>query len=1164
MKKIFVLVLTLIFALTLISCNKKITINFNTNQDSIVFEPLVIEKNQEVDLSEYTTRMVVDGYVFKGWYLDKGFNEYVKTLDSTTEDITLYAKWVKVHTISFNTADGSTVNSQSVEDGKLAIEPENNPTRTGYLFDGWFKDSECKNSFDFYEEIHSDTTIYAKWLKSCHITFVTDGSSVTDLEFVSGGSVVQINQVSTKAGYDFDGWFKDASLTTVITNTQGLTDNTNVYAKFTPHTYTLTYDRNGGTGTNERVSATYDVDITLKNCEYTKTGYTFKEWNTKADGTGTSYNPGDSVKNLTDEARGEVSLYAIYTPNTYTIAFNANGGTGNMDSITATYDTDVVLSTNTFEKVGYNFIGWSKNQNDTDFMYAPSATVKNLAAEGTVTLYAIYEECEYQITFDKNNADATGSVNPLTIKYTETKELPSAAFTLYGYTFKEWNTKADGTGTSYLNEANVPGSIGNTTLYAIYQAKEVTVSFVLGSGVTPVNSVKVNYDGTYTNLPTPTRTGYSFDGYYLEEELATKVTDTTKVTNAENHSLYAKWSPLSFTIKFDKNSDTAVGTMNDLTFVYPSDAKLTKSTLTNEGMFFQGWSTTKTGSVEYHDEADISSIRVSNDNLTVTLYAVWFNGYTISFNTDGGTPVQSITQVIGGEITKPADPTKTGYTFKGWLDGNTLVETFPTVMMEGGKNYKASWEAITYQVKFDKNNENATGTMENLSIKYDENKALTANAYELSHYNFIGWALTATGDVVYTDGATVLNLTDENGKVITLYAIYEETTKTIIYDKNNENATGSVNNTVIEKAHSGVAKNNGYSLKGHSFKEWNTKADGTGTAYAEGATIETYETELTLYAIWTKNSYKVSFNTNGGSNIADETIGYGDHYVLANTPTKAGYTFKEWNTKADGTGTTITTDSTYNLESAQTLYAIYDANKYYIVFDKNNENATGTMQNQELTYGVTSALSKNAYKLTNYVFSSWNTKADGTGTTYTDEQEVLNLLESGNITLYAIYDELAVTVRIVAFIDGELVDTKYEYEVTAGTNIVYGQAYNVNEVILSQVGNDLSHEIPNKSFKGMYTTTQLNTPLEGSLVYNESIKSPGGCSGGTCSATRSSCSGLFSANEGAPELRLRPTAEKKGSRRWERKTKRWPSSTVQTPASDAEPARLSARKRRCA
>ena len=309
MKRLIAILLTIVLVFTLASCKEKeVSISFETNQSSITLDPITIKKDESLDLSTYTDRMVADGYVFKGWYLDKGFNEYVRTLEAV-DNITVYAKWAKIHTVSFDTLEGTTIDSQRVEDGKIATEPLTNPTKTGFYFDGWYSDSEYKKAFDFYQEIKADTTIYAKWLRSCEVTFVTTGSAVSSLAFVEGRSAIQFTETSTKPGYDFAGWFKDQAYTTVITSTQGLTTSISVYAKFTPHTYTLTYNRNGGSGTNKTVNTTYDTDIILAECTYTKAGYSFKEWNTKDAQLVYDAN-GDGYPEYEDHRRN--SIYKIY------------------------------------------------------------------------------------------------------------------------------------------------------------------------------------------------------------------------------------------------------------------------------------------------------------------------------------------------------------------------------------------------------------------------------------------------------------------------------------------------------------------------------------------------------------------------------------------------------------------------------------------------------------------------------------------------------------------------------------------------------------------------------------------------------------------------------------------------------------------------------------
>jgi len=158
---------------------------------------------------------------------------------------------------------------------------------------------------------------------------------------------------------------------------------------------------------------------------------------------------------------------------------------------------------------------------------------------------------------------------------------------------------------------------------------------------------------------------------------------------------------------------------------------------------------------------------------------------------------------------------------------------------------------------------------------------------------------------------------------------------------------------------------------------------------------------------WIKLPYTVKFNANNGTGtMADQKIGVDATTTLTtNSFTREGYTFAGWNTKADGTGTaylnnaSVTNLKTYNEEI--TLYAQWIGNTYNVVFNKNNNDATGTMPNQTFTYGTAQNLTTNTYKLTGYKFIGWNTESDGSGTTYTDGQSVSNLAPSGNKTLYA-------------------------------------------------------------------------------------------------------------------------------------------------------------------
>ena len=184
---------------------------------------------------------------------------------------------------------------------------------------------------------------------------------------------------------------------------------------------------------------------------------------------------------------------------------------------------------------------------------------------------------------------------------------------------------------------------------------------------------------------------------------------------------------------------------------------------------------------------------------------------------------------------------------------------------------------------------------------------------------------------------------------------------------------------------------------GYTFKNWNTKSDGTGTSYSAGASY-TANAAVTLYAQWTANTYTVTYNANGGTGVpANQTKTYGTTLTLSSTkPTRTGYTFKNWNTKSDGTGTSYSAGASYTANAAVTLYAQWTANTYTVTYNANG--GTGAPANQTKTYGVTLYLSSVIPTKDGYEFNGWNTKQDGTGDKYSANG---SYIKNENITLYA-------------------------------------------------------------------------------------------------------------------------------------------------------------------
>ena len=213
--------------------------------------------------------------------------------------------------------------------------------------------------------------------------------------------------------------------------------------------HTVTFNSNGGTGSMSNQIA--NVPTTLTANAFTRTGYIFSGWNTAANGSGTSYADGATYSFAAD-----ITLFAQWTANNHTVTFNSNGGTGSMSNQIANVPT--TLTANAFTRTGYIFSGWNTAANGSGTSYADGATY-SFAAD--ITLYAQWTANNHTVTFNSNGG--TGSMS------NQIANVPTAltlnAFTFTGFTFSGWNTKANGSGTPYVDGATYAFD-ANITLFA--------------------------------------------------------------------------------------------------------------------------------------------------------------------------------------------------------------------------------------------------------------------------------------------------------------------------------------------------------------------------------------------------------------------------------------------------------------------------------------------------------------------------------------------------------------------------------------------------------------------------------------------------------------------------------------------------------------------------
>lgn len=318
----------------------------------------------------------------------------------------------------------------------------------------------------------------------------------------------------TRTGYTLTGWNTNTGgngTHYALGGTYNLTADVTLYAEWTANTsYTITYDDNSSTGGTSPADTTGNGSVTLRTNSGTlvKTGYTFGGWNTQADGLGTHYSISDAY-NLT----ADITLYAEWTPITYTVTYNGNSSTGGTAPAVTTGNGSVTLrgNTGTLVRTGYTLTGWNTNPGGTGSHFDLEAAY-TLAAN--ITLYAEWTAVSYTITFDGNGFTSGAAPAVITGSGNKTLRTNSGLLVLTNYTFKGWNTQANGQGTHYA-----PGATYNltadVTLYAEWELTPQVIYNGNGStgGSTPGNVTQGNSITVDPNTGNLVRSGYRFLGW---------------------------------------------------------------------------------------------------------------------------------------------------------------------------------------------------------------------------------------------------------------------------------------------------------------------------------------------------------------------------------------------------------------------------------------------------------------------------------------------------------------------------------------------------------------------------------------------------------------------------------------------------------------------------
>lgn len=597
-------------------------------------------------------------------------------------------------------------------------------------------------------------------------------------------------------------------------------------------------------------------------------------------------------------------------------------------------------------KDGRVFLGWSSIPNSSQIDYDPGNWI---TAERDTTLYAVWAYKEYFIKFDKNkpgNAsnELLGTMADQKVLRGEwTIDLPRNKYTLTGWEFKGWNTEPDGSGNFYADQANVPekdfgyGLKEHITLYAQWEPKTYTVTFEPGDEVNgePMTQ-EMKYDTPETLDPCKFTNGSSVFTHWSTAALGSHYADEAVVTNLctvlnedngeelQGATLTANW--------LDTNRATIVVTNNgemvdldaekiklkelggDETFI-PFDKKAVGVyTIKEDGSI-------TTGSYEvlfdpetgYDAKGRTIDVEQKENAYNFDFYTVEISGDAHAESWIGNEGKTSVEKILIGEKINIGTVVNSGYHFEGYtavgsepgFENEDMTKPNQTITVTGPAELQAHSAANHYQIVFHANDGETDRTVTQ-DMVYDQGEKLIANQFERRGYQFAGW--TKTKDWIstcdYKDSQPVKNLKTENGEVLDLYGQWTPVRTFIQFDPNGgegsmiQQETFYESKTTLEECE--------FTRDYWRFTGWNTKPDGSGVFYPDGAEFISDKAEdgaaLTLYAQWEMEEYAITYDLAGGTILGEnpEVYTVGTESFTLKEPQRTGYLFLGW-TGSNGT-----------------------------------------------------------------------------------------------------------------------------------------------------------------------------------------------------------------------------------------------------------------------
>lgn len=640
--------------------------------------------------------------------------------DAANNSTTLTFSYYAPRQLTFDSAGGTIIATQNLYYGDHGVQPTA-PTRTGYTFTGWYTDVARTQLFDFTNTaVTTSTQLYAGWsINQYTVSFDSSGGTAIADVPVNYGSTISEPTTPTRTGYTFNGWYTNAGRTQLFNFATAITANLQLYAEWITNQYIVSFNSGGGTLIAD-VGISHGSSVIAPTAP-SRTGYTFTGWYTDAAHT-----------QLFDFANtviiSNTQLYAGWSINQYKIGFDSSGGTSIADR---QLDYGSLVSEPTAPTLtGYTFTGWYTDAAHTQRFDFATATVA-----ANTQLYAGWTLQSYTVTFDVYQG---ANVPTQTIPYGTRISRPSDPVQ-DGHTFTGWY--ADATHTQPFDfEAIITTPI---TVYAGWSVNQYTASFN-SQGGTEVNSQALDYGSPLVEPRQPSRTGYTFTGWYSDAGNQQPFDFTTSAIRGDIQ-LYAGWERNQYTVSFDTYGGSVV---RDVYIGYGDQLDLPNEPIANEaGLIFAGWFADPQHDLPF----DFSQPIVTN----VILYAKWaVRVQQITFDTDGGTAVGAQSAAYGGRLSRPADPERAGYTFAGWYTDEARGQSFDfaAATVTADMTLYAKWNIAVRTVIFQTDG----GTLVQAQNVNNGSSVLRPADPSRAGYTFTGWYADAAHTQLFDFGTATV------------------------------------------------------------------------------------------------------------------------------------------------------------------------------------------------------------------------------------------------------------------------------------------------------------------------------------------------------------------------------------------------------------------------